>query len=627
MLHLDAYLASLPHLDEGGLRSLRKTGEDFVANHIARFDHQSRITGLLYGQVQSGKTAHMFAILAAVADADPGFSTFVLLTANNVPLQTQTFLRALKQLSTFNVCDEHDDARYLHVSAAKPSLLVLKKDSNVLKTWRANVEGNPHVKSGPIFILDDEADNASQNTQVNKRASSATFRLLSEMRNLGTSSIFVQVTATPQAIFLQATDHVNRPSFTSYFEPGPGYLGGDFFFTSPMAYTQIPILETEKSALLSSRTNSKTNGLDRAICSFLVVCAQFSSEKKTNANFLIHPSHLQADHEIVRSQVEAKLRKFIDTIDDLETKTRLAIEHADLQRSCERLISLDEVLAFVQNRPDINVYKLNAESDAERGNSFDAGFNVVVGGNTLGRGVTFPALQTIYYVRSSQIPQADTYWQHSRMFGYDRDKRLIRVFMPPSSFRIFRVLHESNEKLISMMRSGKFEEVNIVLPRGFRPTRSAVVSRDSYVGVVGGTNYFPAEPNDEILNQGDDLLGALDETRDGHLVASELLLDLVKISDTGDQSAWPSTSFAGAIYGLGQSNPNQAHRVIVRRNRDIGPNTGTMLSEDDRRIGAQFSKDIVVTAYRLTGTKWPKLQPFWLFNVRLPDGYVFHSAK
>ena len=68
-----------------------------------------REKGLLFGEVQSGKTAHMFGIIAATADADPGFKTFVLLTTNNRNLQQQTIRRAFRQLPTFNICDETDD--------------------------------------------------------------------------------------------------------------------------------------------------------------------------------------------------------------------------------------------------------------------------------------------------------------------------------------------------------------------------------------------------------------------------------------------------------------------------------------------------------------------------------------
>lgn len=61
---------------------------------------------------------------------------------------------------------------------------------------------------------------------------------------------------------------------------------------------------------------------------------------------------------------------------------------------------------------------MNGKTDIDS-EQYETGCNFVIGGNTLGRGVTFPGLQTIYYTRTSKNPQADTMWQHSRMFGYD----------------------------------------------------------------------------------------------------------------------------------------------------------------------------------------------------------------
>ena len=107
--NLEAYVRELHGLPANSRESLRAASLDFVEKHIASFSHMDREKGLLFGEVQSGKTAHMFGIIAATADADPGFKTFVLLTTNNRNLQQQTIRRAFRQLPTFNICDETDD--------------------------------------------------------------------------------------------------------------------------------------------------------------------------------------------------------------------------------------------------------------------------------------------------------------------------------------------------------------------------------------------------------------------------------------------------------------------------------------------------------------------------------------
>ena len=83
----------------------------------------------------------------------------------------------------------------------------------------------------------------------------------------------------------------------------------------------------------------------------------------------------------------------------------------------------------------INILMLNSIVSYDENTQYETGINVIVGGNSLGRGVTFPQLQTIYYCRVAKSPQADTMWQHARMFGYDRDPELMRVFMPPKLYK------------------------------------------------------------------------------------------------------------------------------------------------------------------------------------------------
>ncbi len=105
---------------------------------------------------------------------------------------------------------------------------------------------------------------------------------------------------------------------------------------------------------------------------------------------------------------------------DHDAELLLFAAHQDLLGSCSTLLPFEQVKNFLLSNNVVSVYVLNSSEEAERDNSFESGFNIVVGGNTLGRGVTFSKLQTVYYVRSAKTPQADTYWQHSRMFGYDR---------------------------------------------------------------------------------------------------------------------------------------------------------------------------------------------------------------
>ena len=68
----------------------------------------------------------------------------------------------------------------------------------------------------------------------------------------------------------------------------------------------------------------------------------------------------------------------------------------------------------------------------------------MIGGNVIGRGLTIPKLQTVYYSRTAKKPNADTFWQHSRIFGYDRDTSLLRLYMPMDVYKFFVSLNQAN---------------------------------------------------------------------------------------------------------------------------------------------------------------------------------------
>ena len=230
MTHLENYLnqvdRSLP-----GLAALRANVEDFSKKHIATFDRNSHISGLLYGPVQSGKTRQMLGIIADAADQ--GFKFFILVTTSNVLLHEQTLERAKSALegfmTGFNVLGEMDESIFLNLDfKTKPTLIVLKKNANVLNTWVDNITANPKAKEQPLFILDDEADASSLNTMVNQKDQSTINRLLQRIKDLAPSSIYLQTTATPQSLLLQTTISGWQPEFSFYLPPGEKYLGEIF---------------------------------------------------------------------------------------------------------------------------------------------------------------------------------------------------------------------------------------------------------------------------------------------------------------------------------------------------------------------------------------------------------------
>lgn len=68
------------------------------------------------------------------------------------------------------------------------------------------------------------------NTKVNKNAQSTINKNLEEIKKTTTSSIYMEVTGTPQSILLLTIRSGWKSYFIYYFRPGKGYLGGNFFF-------------------------------------------------------------------------------------------------------------------------------------------------------------------------------------------------------------------------------------------------------------------------------------------------------------------------------------------------------------------------------------------------------------
>jgi len=626
--HLKSYLDIIEKTSPNVALSVRETLNKIVPEHIESFNHKEHIKGLLLGQVQSGKTGQMLGIIAATADIDDAFSIFILLTSDISALQQQTYRRTLESMDTFNVCDEHDEMRFLEVGKRKPSLIVLKKNSAILKKWRNILGSSGYCLGRPVFVVDDEADAASLNTLVNKKEQSAINTHLQGILNLSTSSFYLQVTATPQSLLLQSEESKWRPTFVHYFPPGKNYLGGDFFYTKPKPFTNKITADDELSILLNG--DQIADGLKRAIETYLVTCAHtlISGDSKA-CNFLIHPSIRILDHEKIKVKVVDYLKKIFDNLDNHEIADRIKKAWDDLKESKPDIKSFSQIVDCLKTKPEISVYTMNSGPESNSRLTFDEGFFIIIGGNSLGRGVTFKSLQTVYYCRSSKAPQADTFWQHCRMFGYDRDPLLMRVFMPEALFNLFYEINVSNEILIKQIEEGRFDQIQIVTTGKIRPTRKNVIDQSKYDYIIGGANYFPPVPDQENGTVMDNILTGYDEKKSMHDITIDESIKILEKLKSDANMRWSIPAFINAFHATkAQRDMPDMVKLIVRRGRNISKGTGTLLSSDDRLLGAEIKNYPVITLYQLNGQTdkgWDG-EPFWIPNIKLPEGKIYHRV-
>jgi Z1 domain len=628
--HLDNFLELRSRDAAASIPSIQSIAEKFVSDpqYLKGHTFNEPYTSILVGQVQSGKTGHYLGIAAAVADAEPRYPIFVLLTQSLVALQQQTYSEAKKLLTTFDVFDEGDELSFRHsLQYEKPKMIVLKKTKAPLKKWVQIL--TPQLLSGrPLFIIDDEADATGLNAMVNVPDQSEINRLIEQMV-VENRSFLLQVTATPHAIFLQNQTSVFRPKSHLYFPPGADYLGGKFFYPSDgdragqAPYIFKPTADAELVSLQDPNVSSLPEGLENAIYTFILTAAyRIGFERDSRCNFLLHPSARTFDHNLIRDKVKRFVLDTLNSLNSEQLAPKFRACYEDLKSNKPQLPSLQDLLEEAQ-RTAFNVVAMNSSpGNLSRGLPV-SGANIFIGGNVLGRGIVVPKLQTIYYCRSAQRLTIDTYWQHSRAFGYDRDAALVRLFMPPRLYSNFIQMSDSIMQLFESLETSHSSDVLVVTPRGMQPTRTAVVEDLASDCIVGGANHFPINPNQGNAPALDALLKDYDDRTEHYVIEAEVASTLLKATEDEELGGIERSIFEEALRNI-----NLDGKVVlaVRRGREISANTGTLLSPDDRRLSSRYEKDAVLILYRLTGDRakgWDGA-PFWVPNVKLPGNRVIY---
>ncbi|OIK07423.1 Z1 domain-containing protein [Bacillus sp. MUM 13] len=612
MQYLKTYLQKIT--DRGNEKlaeSISKTAEDIGNQHIRNFSFTSHEIGLLFGNVQSGKTSQMFGIICKATDL--GFPAFLLLTTDNVALQQQTLERVKNDLDGFCICGENDSGLFVENSLVKPAIVVLKKNSRMLRLWANVFNSTGFMKGNPLFIVDDEADTASLNTLVNRNGQSSINKYLNSIKNGASSSLYLQVTGTPQAILLQTLASGWHPYFTYYFRPGDGYLGGDFFFPTSGNPKCIDYLET---------VNRPTRTV---VIHHLAVSAQILASGSKVSNCLIHPSVRQTVHQHFADDVKKELNWCIEHLND-EFTSELQTHLESLAPAKREKISFDVIYKTARDlleNKGIKVLIMNGKTDVES-QEYATGCNFIIGGNTLGRGVTFPGLQTIYYLRTSKKPQADTMWQHSRMFGYDRDPGMMKIFIDEQLYKLFADINATNNAIIAQVEQG-LENIKIYYPIGLNPTRKNVLDNKRVEILSGGTNYYPFDPDNDSIEDISELLEPFTDDEPYYQVNLRLIKKILSHIIPGQD--FNLDAFLSVIDTLLSEQPAGQGILIVRRERNVAQGTGALLSPYDWKLGGTFLNKVVLTMYQVTGTKGWGGKPIWVPNIKLPHDTMYYDVR
>ena len=641
----------MENLDSKDVYKIKDTASKLV-QYIINLSDAENSQGLLYGQIQSGKTNNMLMTIAMAADN--GSRLFVVLTSDNTWLYEQTLARTREALPSMLTLGNKDyewspaqnDARIQTMLDNAGLVCVATKNSRILTRLQGFLE---HYTGNNIsaVIFDDEADQASLNTLINDDADdlSAINQAIVNLREFYRQHVYVQVTATPQALFLQSADSAFAPKFAIVFSPGTGYVGGEKFFgvdetEGPMRFfaeeeindiVHLPDLPPNSGLAVPT-------GMRQALSMFFVGAAvKLIAGQGRRFASLFHVSHRQDVHR----KLEILVKAFVNHLSEALLSPRdsqtvsLALQflreaYNDLSRTHNDLPDFNVVVEEIRdNIPSTQVQVLIAGGEFKTP-SYAAPFNVLIGGNRLGRGVTIDRLLVTYYGRTARAPQIDTVLQHARMYGYrEKDMDIIRFYTTRQLYDVFCDIYESESQLRTMVEKYSPEKLQaVVFSRSthsiLRPTRPNVIYLDSLMFYVSGRRYFPRNPLVTNVEALDELLLQWVNLKQPVAVPVDFLIEVVNLteSDKTEGGSWDDEAIITCLRNMKDIYQNRGF-LVVRTDRDITKGARAMLSPDDEKLYEASAPTL--TMYRYTGNvkKGWDGRPLWVPNLRFPDGNTF----
>lgn len=375
----------------------------------------------------------------------------------------------------------------------EPVILVLKKNKSVLEnlaTW-LSTRNTSYIGAKidlPLLLIDDEADNASVNTNKPDQKPTVINDAIVNVLKLFKRSSYVAVTATPFAnIFIdpdldKGEDEFNLfPSDFIYSLSAPtNYIGASKIFPngaeyadSLMAIDDVTIDANSETYVFRSKAKSGhivpylPDSLKDALKYFLAVNAaiDLSGNKKSHRSMLINVSQFVNVQIQVFDMVCDLLKKYQMKV---HAYSKLGIEQAKECKEIFDLINtwnstglaektgyseleflnvLNESIAPIQLRLVNQMAKQKGIERLDYEPYKETGLRVIaVGGNSLSRGLTLEGLSVSYFDRNSQM--YDTLMQMGRWFGYRKGyDKLFKIWMEPSAMSWYQYISEATTEL------------------------------------------------------------------------------------------------------------------------------------------------------------------------------------
>ncbi len=456
---------------------------------------------MLLGKIQSGKTRAYTGLIALAFDND--FDMVFILTKNSRALINQTVSRMKKEFNVFIRNYElvvsdimKTNTKFSGYQLKQKNIIVAKKEKNNINKLIEFITEYSIGQKKKCLIIDDEADTTGIGYNKIKGEDEYTLRTVSskvnEMRGTLDGCVFIEVTATPYALYLQPefdeNDEIHpiKPLNTVLVPWGRDYIGGEHYFiesknpTHPASLLFEPVGYREHEIVSDQKRNNKKSKIEdrrtfkieeiltnesmlpvfkKGIINFIigVIALKHKEDHNTHYAYIIHTATGKSNHFSLQNTAEEFLDK-IRTSNYEEKKIvdkMLLVSYEDIKKS---VIAYDlEMPSFeyvkekfyeVISERDYSIDVVNSDNDVDALLDEETGelrlatpFSVFVGGQVLDRGVTIPNMIGFYYGRNPKTMQQDTVLQHSRMFGYRKN------LLPVTRFYTTERIHSNMEKI------------------------------------------------------------------------------------------------------------------------------------------------------------------------------------
>ena len=472
--------------------------------------------GLVIGHVQSGKTANYLGVIAKAADAGYKFIIVIAGIHNNLRKQTQIRVdegfigrssdptnrvpvgvgldKDYPNPVTLTNINMDFNKQTADKSGAelndfkKPVIIVIKKNVktlDVLHTWLhdLNVKGGDRIRDVPLLIIDDEADNASINTNKPDVNPTATNSWIRKILRLFTKSCYVGYTATPFANIFIDPDAFDKDAYEELFpkdfiyslDAPTTYFGPDKVFLNEESSKRIvrPIEDCENYLPLTHKNGSPVSDLPPslylALDQFIVARAirNLRRQERKHCSMLINVSRFVSVQKEVKSFIGLRIDKLRDAVksnymmdEEISSKNAymVGLRKAFDAEFADCGFSWDEVKGALWGAFEhLRTYVVNSKTsddplDYEKYEKEGVGLTAIaIGGLSLSRGLTIEGLTVSYMYRNTRM--YDTLMQMGRWFGYRPGfEDVCRVYLSKDSINWYKHIANAADELRQQIR-------------------------------------------------------------------------------------------------------------------------------------------------------------------------------